>query len=173
MCHCCCRNFIARDGSSRSEGKRSSKHLLSLYTCLHLQLDELNRVYMITLAGAKILLVLFSVFCTYGAIRLNGIMAISLGWIGSSCTIFLAITLNTLAEFNVQSMSALQVFRKQMAAGSSNDGETPSKWFRMKVNSLREFRVQIGSAYYIDKPIILTTFKIIFDATINFLLMNK
>ena len=44
------------------------------------------------------------------------------------------------------------------------------KWY---LRTLPELKVHVGSLYYIEKPIVLTMFKIIFDSIINFLLMTN
>ena len=150
-----------------------------LYTCLYLQIAEYNRVYLILLAGSKILLVLFAVFCTYGAIRLEGMMSFSLGWIGFSCTVFLAVLLSCLAEFYVRSSVVRKILKRQLPAVSMaprchHDRCVPlDKWMRKKVTATKEMRFCLGSAYYVDKPLLLTTFDIIVDQTISFLVLRK
>ena len=52
---------------------------------------EVNHLYALVFPGAKILLALFAVFCTVGAIRLDGITAIALSSIGISTAIFFGI----------------------------------------------------------------------------------
>ena len=65
---------------------REPKNIFHVYRVLQIQVKDGNQVYGAMIVGGKVLLFLLAVYCTYGAIRLSGIMAIALGIVGISST---------------------------------------------------------------------------------------
>jgi len=128
---------------------------------------------MISLLGGKTALFLFSVFCAYGAIRLNGVICIGLGSYGLSCIIVLAIMLSVFAEVHNQSMRGLRELAKKSGELSlaHTDGRS-SQIFRKCVGSLAPVKICAGSMYYIDKFIVLVVFKLVTENIINVLLLS-
>ena len=142
-----------------------------LYNVLQIQVRQANQVYFVIIGGAKIVLIVFSAGCVYGAIRLDGIVAIALVCLGGSMTIFLGIILNSWAEFHMSSCKALGRLQGQVARDVSDGRGYPRKWWRMKVRALPPLQIYVFNLYYIDKPLVLLVFRVISEAII-FLLVN-
>lgn len=112
------------------------------------------------------------VHCAYGAIRLDGALSISLGWIGRNVAVFLAIFISPFGRINHSSQLALRVMRKRQARLRSVGNQAHSKCLRMEMRSLRDLRVRIGSAFFYDKILLLTTFQLILQNISNLLLLH-
>ena len=140
---------------------------------MKLLLKEGNQVYAIVLPGAKILLALFAVFCTIGAIRLDGITAIALSSIGISTTIFLGIMVSTLAEVHSRSGQVLRFLRNVTMEEQLHDGRPRRGCLKRSVNALGEIRIQIGSLYFIDKGVVLLLLRAVTEITANYLIATK
>ena len=143
---------------------------LRLYRDVQLLMCELNQVYGMLIIGAKILLILFAVFCMYGGIRFEGALAMCLAWIGFSTTTYLAMMLNTMGEFREKSDHALRQWKREMADSGPGHGVN-MHWLRRTLRSMPVTGINVGSFYFMDKAIVLTIFRIIFDAVTNALLL--
>ena len=130
-------------------------------------------VFGMVLVSTKTSLILFAVFCAYGTFRTVGFLAVFFfcGGIFSVCFLMLYIML--LGEVYDRSHGFLSMARKKVSWSKYRDGAENVLWLRKYLLSFREMKVEVGSAYFIDKPIVLTTFKILFDSIINFLLMTE
>ena len=143
---------------------------LKLYAQIQRLVAEFSENFCRVLQGSKVLLVFLAIFCTYGGVRFHGLLAVCLGWIGISTTSFLLVLLGTLGEFHNKSKKLLLQWKRQ--AADVKDLRR-ALWLRKHIRSLNTICINFGSFYYIDKPIVLTCFKIIFDAVTNFLVLNK
>ena len=150
-------------------------HLLRVYKSMQLIAKEMNQVYALVLPGGKILLALFAVFCTVGAIRLDGITAMALSSIGVSTTIFLGIMVNTLAEFHSRSTQVLRFIQQTITEQNPQYGRNSGRqgYVRKSVRALTAIRIYMGSAYFIDKGVVLLLFRAVTESTVNFLLVTK
>ena len=117
-------------------------------------------------------LMCISLFCAYGAIRFEGGLSVCLGWVGINLTVFLAFYIDQLGQVNYSSRKALKVIRRRVATLRSMDKQVQRKWLQRKVLCLRDLRIQIGSAFYYDKVLLLTTFQILLQNITNLLLLQ-
>ena len=143
-----------------------------LYRCLQLLLKDCNSVYNALLGSAIILLILFSIFCTYGAIRFHGLIATAFAWIGTSCTVFLAILLGIMAEFNYKSKLLLVTFSRSVVRSTGALRKIEFAMLRRQLRAMTDLKFRVGALYYVDKGVVMTTFKIIFDSTVNLLILH-
>ena len=145
---------------------------LELYRCLQLLLKECNSVYAVLLGNTSILNTLFAIFCTYGAIRFHGLVGISFAWIGTNCTAFLAMMLGIMADFNGKSKQLLIMFKLGAVKCKRDATAGDSALLQRQLRALREMRFQMGALYFVDKQNVMTVFKVIFDFTINLLILH-
>ena len=113
-----------------------------------------------------------SVFCTYGALRMHGLLAIFLLSVGVFTQVFLITLLMTLGEVHSRSKNFLRRTLRSIAGPGGQKSRCDVKWMRKQMLCLPALSLRIGWAYEIDKPIVLTILKILFDSTVNFLLVN-
>ena len=146
--------------------------MMKLYRTLHVLVLEYNKVYSIIIASTKICIFSFAVFGVYGSLRKDGVMALFLLTLGIFSVGFLAVYLLLTAELHSSSSAFLAAARQQLQGGLAPKYDMEIWWLRKYLRSLPVLKVQVGSAYFIDKPIVLTTFRIEFESIINFLIMS-
>ena len=76
------------------------------YRVLSIQCSDLNHSYFVIIGAAKLILILFAVFCTYGGIGLHGVIAAALAIIGISTSAFLATIVTIWGKFHNASVKA-------------------------------------------------------------------
>ena len=135
-------------------------------------LKECNTVYNVLLGNTSILNTLFAIFCTYDAIRFHGLVAISFAWIGTNCTVFLAMLLEIIADLNGNSKHVLVLFRRSAVKCRRAGLAREFAIVRRQLRAETELRFQMGALYFVDKRNVMTVFKIIFDFTINLLILH-
>ena len=148
----------------------SVKEWMFLYQKLRVLVLEYNTVYGLVLVSTKICFITFAMFGAYGAVRTEGVLALFLFSVGVFSVCFLILYIMLLGEVYDRSKDFLSAARKNLSE-RRRDAEG-ALWLRKYFRSFREMKIQVGSAYFIDKAIVLTTFKILFDSIINFLLMT-
>ena len=111
-----------------------------------------------------------SVFCTYGALRMQGLLAIFLLSVGVFSQAFLITLLMTLGEVHSRANTFLHRSLRSVSGSGRVRGDI--KWMRRQIRCFPALSLRVGWAYIIDKPIVLTALKITFDTTVNFLLVN-
>ena len=151
---------------------KDAQRSFKLYRSLQILLKGCNAVYNVLIGSAVVLLILFSVFCTYGAIRFHGLIAISFAWIGISCTGFLAILLGIMAEFNNKSKLLLVAFDRSVVRSRRVLRKGEFAMLRRQLRAMTDLKFRVGALYYVDKGVVMTTFKIIFDSTVNLLILH-
>ena len=140
---------------------------LRAYRVLYLQCADLNHSYFVIIGAAKLVLISFAVFCTYGGIRLHGIIAVALVVLGMSTSAFLATIVTIWGEFHKASVKA----RKALNAFSVDEDGYERKWFKKTVESLPVMRINVLSMYYIDMGTVLLVVRIVSEG-ICFFLVN-
>ena len=148
------------------------KGAFRFYRCLQILLNECNSVYNALFGCATILLISYAVLCTYGAIRFHGLIAASFACIGTSCTVFLAILLGITAEFNSKSKLLLVALGRSIVSSGSRTTRKELAVLRRRVRAMTDLKFHVGGLYFVDKAIVMTTFKIIFDFTVNLLILH-
>ena len=134
---------------------------------------EYNRVYFTTLASTKVFFVSFGMSCTYGVLRMHGMLRLFLLTIAIFSISFLVMLLMVAGEFHSRSRAFINAARTRLAIEITSNPGHQVKWLRRYLRTLPELKVKVGSLYFIDKPIVLTMFRIIFDSIINFLLLTN
>ena len=147
------------------------KERVQAYRALLLFVDAIDRVYGFGLVTTKYTIMVVSVLCAYGAIRLGGIVSLTLGACGFSLTMNLMAFLNGWAEFYLGSTQALDTLVTLTTAPRVIDDRRLCAWLRRSIRSLRLARLPIAGAYYVDKELVLTVVNTIIDNVI-FLLVN-
>ena len=164
--------ILAHPRCGRDEEEEMTRRFIRLFRLLDLLIQDCSRVLSVLYGSCHLLAICVSITCTYGAIRFNGALAISLGWIGSSITVFLAIIVGLFGRFNHSSILALRRIRKRQAGLHLAGKEIHSRWLRREIRCLRDLRLGVGSAFFYDKILLLTTFQIILQNTANLLLLQ-
>ena len=152
--------------------RKTRKDMMTLYQTLHVLVLEYNKVYTIIIASTKICIFSFAIFGVYGSLRTDGVMALFLLTLGVFSVGFLAVYLLLTGELHSSSTAFLAEARQQLQMGMGRKYDMDTRWLRKYLRSLPVLKVQVGSAYFIDKPIVLTTFRIEFESIINFLIMS-
>ena len=155
-------------------GNDGERHIrfLRLFRSLRLLVEHCSQTLMFCYAGTHCGLMCLALFCTYGAIRLHGTLSVCLGWIGVNVTIFLAIIIGLYGNFNHSSKLALRVARKRPTLLHSKGRRAESKLLQREICCLQELRLRMGSAFFYDKILLLTTFQILLQNLVNLLLLQ-
>ena len=163
-----CRQKLEQQVYDVAKVKRSFRN----YRCLQILLQKCNAVYNYLVGCGTVLLILYAILCTYGAVRFHGLIAATFVCIGTSCTAFLAILLGTTAEFNSKSKLLLVAFRRSVVGRSTTATRGELAMLRRQLGAMTDLKFQVGGLYFVDKAIVMTTFKIIFDFTVNLLILH-
>ena len=83
---------------------------------------------------------------------------------------FLVVMLMALSEVHSKSNVFLLSLSRELSRNGA--GIVEVRWIRRHLLALSPLSLRVGSAYFIDKPIVLTSMQITFDSTVDFLLMN-
>ena len=164
------RSLFAQGCGTNDDGQ--NRRLLRLFRALNLLTEDYSRVFAIVYGGAHLCMMCISLFSAYGAIRLEGALSISLGWIGANITVFLAILISQFGRINHSSQLALKAMRKRQEALRSMGNQAESKSLRMEIRSLRDLCIRVGSTFFYDKILLLTTSQIIIQNIANLLLLH-
>ena len=143
-----------------------------LYRSIHFSAEEFSRMLMSVFGVNHVVIVLIAVFCAYASVRLDGLLAIGLGFVGLNSTVMLIVMMNMLANLNRRSKETLHALRRQATAVcSATRGSNYGVWLRRELRCLPDLRIRMGSIFFYDKPIVLTTLQIILQISINLLLL--
>ena len=84
----------------------------------------------------------------------------------------MAILLGTTAEFNSKAKLLLVAFRQSTVSCRRVATKNEFAMLRRQLRGLNELKFQVGGLYSVDKALVMTTFKIIFDFTVNLLILH-
>ena len=99
-------------------------------------------------------------------------LAVSLGTTGLNITICLAIFMDVFGNINHESKIALKLITKGPAILQSMGRRDEVEWLRMEILCLQDLRIRMGSAFFYDKTLVLTTFQMLLESTANLLLLH-
>ncbi|CAG7785879.1 unnamed protein product, partial [Allacma fusca] len=103
-----------RHNSMSSVELRTTVNKFRVYRKLQIQIMLLNQIYNYSLVpGVKILGIAVVIYCTYAGIKMSGIEACVLGFLGFFMVIFLLATFSFLAEFQLRSTRVLKEWEQQ------------------------------------------------------------
>ena len=126
---------------------------------------------MINSGGAHAVAMCISIICTYSAIRLHGVLSISLGWTGLNITMILATYVSTLGNINCSSKSSIRMARQRPVVLHKVGKDVEGKLLQREVRCLQEIRIRMCSVFFYDKTLVVTTFEIILKIVMNLLLL--
>ena len=145
---------------------------MKLYQKLHVLVLEYNQVYSVIILSTKVCISSFAIFGVYGSFREQGLMALFLLTLGIFSIGFLAVYMVLTGELHSSSAAFLAAASRQIEMTMFRRHDMETKLLIRYMRSLPVLKVEVGSAYFIDKPIVLTTFRIDFENIINFLIMS-
>ena len=155
-------------------GSLRDQKLLKIYRQLYLLVGEFNSVFGIILMALKFVFIASAVFCTYGALKLGGVVAGFLAVLGLTFMTVFGAMMVTMGEVNNASKLFLRLVKSRYGYRPRfGDYSRRNLYLEKYLKSTQELKLRVGSTYFIDKGIALTTFRITLDNTINFLLASK
>ena len=144
---------------------------MHLFRSLALITKEYSRVALLNNAGGHGVSICIAITCVYAAIRFNGMLSITLGVIGMNITTVFAAYVTTVGNINWSSKKSVTMVRQQPAALHRAGKDIESKWLQREIRCLQDLRIQMGSVFFYDKALVLTTFEIILQNIVNLLLL--
>ena len=138
------------------------------YRVIQMQCQSFNMIYGLIVAAAKCILIVFSVTCAFAVIRLDGLIAVSMGAAGGFNTILFLVLLKFYAGINVDSSDYL-VYLKTLAAICRKPKDR--KILKKSLLGMQALEVNIMSLYFVDKLSPLVAIRIISE-NIIFLLVQ-
>ena len=165
-------NWFRKDDSDFcTEAFRRPQDRVRAYRVLQLQTGSMDRVYWIVSAASQNMFMFIMMFGVYGAIRLDGIVATALGFLGLTAAVLLIVLLGSWGEVESGSSTAVVTIHTMTTRADVLENKKMQTWLRKSARSLRVARIPICGMYYIDKQLILTVFSAISDG-IFFLLVT-
>ena len=155
----------------------SQMRKLRTYKCLQILVQEFNRIFGNVYGSIHVLGVVLVVSCTYGTVRLEEFLAFGAGLLGLDVAIMTMVIIGVLASANHGSKKVLMamnmtVGRMLTTRGRKRGRQSEIKAFSMTVRGLRNLRVSIGSSFYYDKGIVLTTLQIMLKSCVDLILLH-
>ena len=162
-------------GVHRSSKQLKFSQIIRIYEKLHPFVLEYDHVFRIVLIAGKVCLISLATFCTCGVVRSHGVLALFLLTFSILSMCSLVIYLMLLGELNHQSRLFFKTIKMHLLTKYACSEKHKKELARVQryLLTMRELKVQMGSIYYVDKPIVLTTFKIMFDIVVNFVIIQK
>ena len=166
-------DWLRKDDSSDfcTEAFRHPQDRVRAYRVLQLQTGAMDRVYWIVSAASQNMFMFIVMFGVYGAIRLDGLVAIALGFLGLTAAVLLVVLLGSWGEVESASSKAMGTIHTMTTRADVLENKKMRTWLKISARSLRAARIPICGMYYIDKQLILTAFSAISDG-IFFLLVT-
>ena len=85
-----------------------------------------------------------SIFCSYGGIRLDVVLSVSLGSTGLNITVLLFIVISALANVNYLSKKPIESVRQRPASLRSAGKGAEGMWLQREIRSLKYMRISMG-----------------------------
>ena len=166
----CCR--IQLETGRRLTDTKQLLMILRLYRCLYLQVNEFSRTFVAAYGSIHLGLIVLTIFCSYGSIRFNGLLALGCAWIFTVCLVIVIVVVTALSTVNRKSRRTLESMEKAVTnlAVGSRQPKRGMLWREMR--NMQELKVTLGSVFYYDKPLLLTTFEILLQNATNLLLVK-
>ncbi|CAG7719659.1 unnamed protein product [Allacma fusca] len=157
-----------RHNSMSSVELRTTVNKFRVYRELQIQIMLLNQIYNYSLVpGVKILGIAVVIYCTYAGIKMSGIEAYALGFLGFFMVLLLLATFSFLAEFHLRSTRVLKEWEQQ------TQWDENYKYIRTSLRTFRPLVANIRDSYYVDRRMVLSLATILVVNTSNFLLVNN
>ena len=160
------RMVAASGGAPAANQGPRMRRALHFYRCTQLLMDEYNRVLASFNGILHAVLISFFVFCVYGAVRTDGVMAIGTAYFAVWGFFTYLQLLKSYTDINTGSQGLLTSIQAQVSGDYSRIGVR-------ELRSMRELRVRGGSStFYFDKEVVLTTLDIVFNQAVNLLIFD-
>ena len=117
-------------------------------------------------------LVPFVVFLSYGSVRFHGFIALAFAWILAAVTSICLVIIIALASINQRSKALLLAFKRSIPAGFTGAEVVERAAVRRDAKTLQQLKIQMGSLFYFDKPLVLTTLGTLLVQSVNLLLVK-
>ena len=126
--------------------------------------EDFNRIYGIAFSTVIATLVLFTITGIFGAIRIQGALAIVLGGVAGFDTVLLVFMLEIFADVNSSSIKSVKDMKRDLIAENGSMGPI-GKWHSKMVWGLRPIEIRILVVYRIAKISVLTIARIFAENT--------
>jgi len=147
------------------------REILEIYREMEILLKYFHEMYCtLIMPFAKYILMSFTVLCSYGVLRTDGILAGFLFILGIFSFVFLSTLIGLQAEIHTISTEIRTLMKSPRFQNSLI--HTGALYERKIVKSLPLLQIKMFSSYVLDKPNVKTVLKIVVDTTIDFLLTN-
>ncbi|CAG7690871.1 unnamed protein product [Allacma fusca] len=155
-------------GLARSIDSKGSKNKSTLLVCtcrwFCMYVDIACEIYTeVVLPVAQMLLIVNVVFCTYGAVKMEGIPSLGLGLLGLFAFGFLTVLFTLMTEVHDRA-SAAKLYWKGCGIADP--------WLRRALQAMPVKSLKLAGTYIIDRQIVLTMVDVILSQTVTFLLVN-
>ena len=145
---------------------------LRLYRCLYLQVNEFSRTFVVAYGSIHLGLIVLAIFCSYGSVRFHGFLALGFAWIFFVCLAIVIILVSALSTVNRKSRRTLESMEKAVTRLLVDSRQPKRGIVGRELRNMQELRVRLGSIFYYDKPLLLTTFEILLQNSTNLLLLQ-
>ena len=153
--------MITRIFLSRSH-RPLTPETIKYYRWLQLWIAKLNRIYSpLLLPVTQILLITLSTLGVVGIIKYDGFIRLMVGSVGATTFIILYLLLRLFGTLNMRSDNVIKCWKAEIRNPQA----------RRAVRALGLVRIDIGSFYFGDMGLILTSVNIIFNISISVLLV--
>ena len=137
---------------------------------LHGRFNDVFLILLLTITAGQWVII---IICVYAGVRFDGALRFFMILVGAYVAGFLVTILMAFGEVNELSKRLLTLIHTTavVVLGVERSGDKSTHvLIKRHMRSLRDIRVQVGSLYFVDKPIIMTTCQIIFENTIGLLM---
>ena len=139
--------------------------ILEIYKKLQMIAHNFHKVYCTFLVpGVKAILTGLTIFCCYGVVRMHGLIIIFIACVGMACSIILVVSMLSFAKYYNDSSEILFLMKSPKFYNSLDSYQKKGQL------SLSPIKIQMGFAYFMDTPCVITLMQIVLDNTINLLI---
>ena len=144
-----------------------------LYRSVYLMCDEFSEMFKITLGGLHVAFTIVVVYYVYMGVRLTGFQSFRSAFAAVGCLVLMLTLEGKYAEVNTASKTFLQQLKIQDVMRSNRIVEKAHRQILQRERKcLRECRIRVGSLYYYDTDLLVSTIEIILDNSINLTLIT-
>ncbi|CAG7815375.1 unnamed protein product [Allacma fusca] len=155
------------ESSVTGDHLRQTQNVLHVYGKIQLLMNLANQIYgQIIVPCAKVLMMSWCVYSTYGAIMMHGVLSLAHGFVAIFSFGYLAVLFTFLAQLQGRSSDVKVYWREHL--NSSYD-----PWFRKSLKSLPDITFKLRGLYFVDRHMVLAMLQAIIENTVTFLLWNR
>ena len=143
-----------------------------MYRCLYLQMDHFSRTFVVAYGSIHLGLVVLAIFCSYGSVRFHGLLAFGFAWMFTACLVMLVLLVLALAAVNRKSKATLESMQKVAKSLFVGLKGPQRRMLRREMSNMQGLKVRVGSMFYYDSPLLLTTLDVLLTNAVNLLLFK-